>query len=130
MQCMSSLSSVPSFNHTRVPSHSWPWARLIYQFYTLQRLHIFIHMVCSLCRLGLIGPLNTSKVSWRGQTTRSLQSSTSMRKLAMVLGRRKHMLFSTVYGPISAITANTILYSDASPLAPFTKGLYQTSFPN
>jgi hypothetical protein len=36
---------------------------------------------------GLYGPLNTFKVSWRGYTTRPLQSSTSMRKPATVLGR-------------------------------------------
>jgi hypothetical protein len=37
-------------------SCSWPWARLIYQFYTLQRLHIFTHQSCYPFATGFIGP--------------------------------------------------------------------------
>jgi hypothetical protein len=48
--------------------------------------HLYPHVVF-LIRVGLYGPLNTSNVSWRGHTTRVLQSSTGMRKLATVSGR-------------------------------------------
>jgi hypothetical protein len=39
-------------------------------------------------RLKFYGPLNTSKVSWRGYTTRPLQSSTSFRKPLRFLRER------------------------------------------
>jgi hypothetical protein len=46
---------------------------------------MFTHKMCSLffC-LGLIGPLNTSKVSWQGHIARRMQSSTTLRKPATV----------------------------------------------
>jgi hypothetical protein len=31
-----------------------PWARIVYQFYTLQRLHIFTHKSCYPFATGLI----------------------------------------------------------------------------
>jgi hypothetical protein len=38
------------------PSRSWPWARMIYQFYTLQRLCIFTLKSCYPIAKGLIRP--------------------------------------------------------------------------
>jgi hypothetical protein len=42
-------------------------------------------------RLGLYGPLNTSKASWRGHTTRPLQSSTSIWKTRYNFRQRRYM---------------------------------------
>jgi hypothetical protein len=66
------------------PSRSWPWAWLTYQFYTLQRLHIFTHKSCYPSAMGSWIPYISTEETRQGSTTRPLQSSTSFRKPATV----------------------------------------------
>jgi hypothetical protein len=61
-------------------SLSWPWARLIYRFYTLQRLRTFTHKSCHSSAYGSWIPYTSTKEARQGNTTRPLQSSTSFRK--------------------------------------------------
>jgi hypothetical protein len=112
------------------PSRSWPWARLIYQFYTLQRLRIFTHKTCSLCRLGLIRPLNTAKVSRRGYTVRPLQSSTRGENPLWIPGRRRYRNPSSEKLKRQSDPRNSLYLHNSTPLAPFRKGLTHTNFPN
>jgi hypothetical protein len=112
------------------PSRSWPWARLIYQFYTLQRLNIFTHKTCSLCRLGLIGPLNTNKVSRRGYTVRPLQSFTRGENLLRISGRRRYRNRSSEKLKRQSDPMTPLHLHPSTPLSPFGKGLTHTSFPN
>jgi hypothetical protein len=65
-------------------SHSWPWAWLIYRFYTLQRLHIFTHNSCyPFATWSWIQYISIEETR-QGSTTRPLQSSTRFRKPATV----------------------------------------------
>jgi hypothetical protein len=61
--------------------------------YSAEVARLYPQVVFPFCP-GLYGPLNTSFVSWRGYTTRPLQSSTSMRKPAIVLDQGSICLFS------------------------------------
>ena len=65
-------------------SRSWPWARLIYQFYTLQRLRIFTHKSCYPSAKRRPIPYTSTEEARQGNTTRPLQSSTSFRNPATV----------------------------------------------
>jgi hypothetical protein len=112
------------------PSRSWPWAWLIYHFYTLQRLHIFTHKMCSLCRLGLFGPLNTAKVSRREYTARPLQSSSRGENPLRIPGRRWYRNSSSEKLKRQSDPRTSLYLHNSTPLAPFGKGLTHTSFPN
>jgi hypothetical protein len=58
MQCIWQIK-FSSINYScEGPGCSWPWARLIYQFYTLQRLHIFTHKSCYPFVKGLRLPIH------------------------------------------------------------------------
>jgi hypothetical protein len=65
-------------------SHSWPWARLIYQFYALRRLRIFTHNSCYSSATRSWITYTYTEEARQGSTTGPLQSSTSFRKSAMV----------------------------------------------
>jgi hypothetical protein len=103
------------------PSRSWPWAQLIYQFYTLQRLLIvFTHKLWYPSATGSRIPYTSIEEARQGSTTWSFQSSTNLRKLAMVSGRKKHMNPSSKKLLQIVRTEDLpILYGDALPACPF-----------
>jgi hypothetical protein len=76
------------------PSSSRPRAQLIYQFYTLQRWHIFTHNSCKSSEnfaptMHMPTKHNTTLLRCdQSDATRPLQSSTCMREPAMISGRR------------------------------------------
>jgi hypothetical protein len=98
------------------PRRSWPWARLIYRFYTLQRLHIFNHKSCYPSAKGLWIPYTYSKKARQGNTTGHLQSSTSFRKPTTVL--ESAMQGSSVWPP-SQQNQPENLPTPTTPLLPF-----------
>jgi hypothetical protein len=58
-------------------SRSWAWTRLIYQFYTLQRLCIFTHKSCYPFTMGSWIPYISTQETRQGSTIRPLQSYTT-----------------------------------------------------
>jgi hypothetical protein len=130
MQCIWQIKFNSISYSCEGPSRSWPRAWLIYQFYTLQRLHIFTHKTCFLCCLGLIRPLNTTKVSRRGYTARPLQSSTRGENPLQILTRKRYTNPSPKKLKRQSDSKNSLHLHSCTPLAPLSKGLTHTSFPN
>jgi hypothetical protein len=104
------------------PSRSWPWARLIYQFYTLQRLRIFTHKSYYPSAKWSWISYTSTKEERHGNTTRPLQSSTSFRKPATISRERNAGIPRLT--AIAAKSTQEPLYTDHSPtaLAPFGLG--------
>jgi hypothetical protein len=112
------------------PSRSWPWARLIYQFYTLQRLHIFTHKSCYPSATGSWISYTSTEEERQSNTTRPLQSSTSFRKLATV-SKKGNIEMSRSKSHHNMIDLRTFLYQWLlyHPY-PFRVRYSSTSFPN
>jgi hypothetical protein len=100
---------------------------LIYQFYTLQRLHIISHKPClPICHGVVWTPYTSTEEAKQGSTTRPFQSSISMREPATVFGP-KTIQESLVWKAIAdRLTRGPPCISFSTSLAPFRKGLAHT----
>jgi hypothetical protein len=104
------------------PSRTWSCARLIYQFYTLQRLCIFTHNSYYPSIMGSRIPYTSTEEARQGSTTRPLQSSTSFRKPATD-SKKVDIGNPRPKSRHSMIDPRTSLYrSSPTALAPFEQG--------
>jgi hypothetical protein len=81
--------------------------------------HLYPQVMLPICHGVVWNTYTSTKEARQGSTTRPFQSSTSSRKPATDLGRRKHMNPSSgmLYGQFDTRTS-LHSSSDASPLAP------------
>jgi hypothetical protein len=126
MQCKCQIKFNSISYSCEGPRRSWPWARSTYQFYTLQRLHIFTHKMCFLFSQDLQDPLTLPRWIAR-DPLRGLNKVQLDERPLWILGRRRYRNSSSekLYRHSNP---GTSLYVHSTLLAPFGKGLSYTSF--